>query len=119
MKRLLAFAVVAAVIVGAASVYAGGACCPAGKDKKTEAKSDACADMMSKLNLTDGQKAKVTALKEESKKATSTSECYDMMSKGLEKILTADQLKQWNADCEKAKAGCGAMKEQAKTDDKK
>ncbi len=107
MKRILAFAAAAAVIVGAASVYAGGACCAAGKAKaKDEAKSEACTDMMSKLNLTDDQKTKITALKEECKKATSTSECHAMMSTGLERILTTEQQAQWKAECSKAAKSC-------------
>ena len=107
MKKFCAFAVAAALLVGAASVYAGGGCCAAGK-----AKGAACSDMFSKLKLTDEQKAKVTALKDECLKATSTSERREMMTQGMQSILTPDQFAQWKSACDAGmKSGaCPAMK---------
>lgn len=109
MKKLFAFLVATAVIAGAVSVYAGGACCAAKADKakmSAAGNSDVCGELTAKLNLTDDQKAKLSALKEECKKATSTSECREMMSKGLEKILTPEQLAQHKAECEKMSKAC-------------
>jgi Spy/CpxP family protein refolding chaperone len=104
MKRILAFAVAAIITMGAAAVYAGPGCC-AGMSK-TGAKGGACSgDMFSKLKLTDEQKAKVEALKADCRRATSTSECHDVFSKGLEKILTPEQLTQWKAQSDKAVKG--------------
>ena len=114
MKRLFAFVVAAVVTIGAASVYAGDGCCAAGK---TSAKSASCGDMFSKLNLTDAQKAKIAALKEQTTRATSTSEARAMMSKGLEQILTPEQWAQCQSNCDKAmKSGeCPFMKSAQKS----
>lgn len=112
MKRLFAFVVAAALMVGAASVYAGGdGCCMAGKKAKGDAKQG-CSDMFSKLNLTDAQKAKVSALMERCEGAASTAERREMFSKGIQDILTPEQFAQWKADCEKMKASgeCPFMK---------
>ncbi len=108
MKKFCAFAVAAALLVGAASVFADGSgCCAAGK-----AKGAACGDMFSKLKLTDEQKAKVTALKDECLKGTSTSERRDMMAKGMQSILTPEQFAQWKSACDAGmKSGaCPSMK---------
>lgn len=116
MKKCLVLACAAVVAVGAISVYAGGDGCCMGKSAKAGGQ---CSDMFSKLNLTDEQKAKINALHEECAKATSKSEAMEKFNKGIEGVLTADQLKQWKADSEKAKAGCPMMKDQAKKDDTK
>lgn len=119
MKRLLAFAVAAVVAISAASVYAGDGCCAAGK---TSAKSAACGDMFSKLKLTDEQKAKIATLKEQTTRATSTSEARAMMSKGLEQILTPEQFAQCQSSCNKTtmKSGeCPFMKSTHKSADSK
>ena len=115
MKKLLAFAVAAVVGLSAVSVFAGEGCCMSGKAKSTAGAS--CSDMFSKLNLTDSQKAQIEALKERTKTATSTSESHAMFNEGMEKILNADQLTQFKAQCDKAKAGggCPYMKSQAKS----
>lgn len=109
MKRFYAFVVVAALMVGAAAVYAGDGCC-AGMSKS--AKGAACSDMLSKLKLTDEQKARVETLKEQCHTATSTSERREMMTKGMESILTPDQFAQWKSACDKAMSSgaCPAMK---------
>jgi Spy/CpxP family protein refolding chaperone len=118
MKRLYSFAVAAALVLGAVSVYAGDGCCAAGK---TSAKSAACGDMFSKLNLTDAQKAKIATLKEQTLRATSTSEAHAMMSKGMEQILTPDQFTQWQSGCDKAmkSSECPFMKSMKKSADTK
>jgi Spy/CpxP family protein refolding chaperone len=115
MKKVLAFAVAAVVGLSAMSVFAGGdGCCMAGK-----AKGAACSDMFSKLNLTPEQKAKIDALKDDAKRAVSTSEAHAMFSDGLAKILTPEQLTEFKAQCDKAKAkaggGCPFMNSQKKS----
>ncbi|MGO9246012.1 MAG: hypothetical protein ACLP0A_03255 [Verrucomicrobiia bacterium] len=103
MKRFLAFVVAAVVVMSAAAVYAGEGCCAG-----MSAKGASCGgDMFSKLNLTPDQKAKVNTLMAECHRATSTSECHQLMSSGLEKILTPDQLAQWKAMGNKAAKGGG------------
>jgi Spy/CpxP family protein refolding chaperone len=105
MKTVIAVALAGVVFVGAASVYAGGnGCCMAGKSKSSANAGASCQDMMSKLNLTDEQKAKVAALKDQTSRAVSTSERMQQFSDGLKQILTAEQLTQWNDICTKAKA---------------
>ncbi len=99
MKKLLGFAVAMAVLAGVASTYADGGC--SGMAGKSSSGS-CCSAMFSKLDLTSQQKAQVTALQEQCKRATSTSEYHEMFSKGLEKILTPEQLTQWKANVDKA-----------------
>jgi len=102
MKRLLAFAVAAVVVMSAAAVYAGEGCCRGMSEKG----ASCCDNMFSKLNLTPDQKARVNTLMAECHKATSTSEFHQMFSSGLEKILTPDQLAQWKAmGCKAPKVG--------------
>jgi hypothetical protein len=104
MKRFLTFTVAAVVALGAASVFAGEGCC--GGMSKSSAKGASCGDMFSKLNLTADQKAKVENLKQDCLKATSTSEFHAMFNDGLEKILSPDQLAEWDPHRGKAlKAG--------------
>ena len=65
------------------------------------------------------QKAKVETLKQDCLKSTSTSEFHAMFNSGLEKILSPDQLAQWETHSGKAKASgeCPYMKSVgAKTD---
>jgi len=110
MKKLFVLAVVAAAVaLGAALVHADGGCC-AGKSQSS-AKSGCCNDMLSKLNLTPEQKAKIETLRADTRRATSTSESHQMFSAGLEKILTPDQLAQLKTQCEKTtkSGGCPFM----------
>jgi hypothetical protein len=96
MKRLLAVAAVAIMVAGTAAVYAGEGCCGG-----MSAKGASCSgDSFSKMNLTSDQKAKVEALKQDCLRATSRSEFHQMFGTGLEKILTPDQLAQWQSHCD-------------------
>jgi hypothetical protein len=96
MKRLLAVAVAAVMVAGAAAVYAGEGCCGG-----MSAKGASCSgDSFSKLSLTGDQKAKIEALKLDCLRATSRSEFHQMFGAGLEKILTPDQLAQWQSHCD-------------------
>jgi Spy/CpxP family protein refolding chaperone len=98
-----------AVIVSVATaVYAGDGCCKAG-DKTEAGKSH---DMFSKLNLTADQKTKLTALKAECDKEGCTEASRAKMMKGLEGILTAEQLTQVKAM--HAEAGCPMKKSSEK-----
>ena len=108
MKKLLAFVVVAVMLISVATIYAGEGCC-AGKSANGAA---CCGDMFSKLNLTPDQKARVNNLLADCHRATSHSEFHAMFSSGLEKILTPDQFAQWKASGDKASnsGGCPFMK---------
>ena len=103
MKRLLAVAVAAVMVVGAAAVYAGEGCCGG-----MSAKGASCSgNMFSKLNLTGDQQTKIEALKQDCLRATSRSEFHQMFGAGLEKILTPEQLAQWQSHCDGAAKSSG------------
>ena len=110
MKKMIGLLVAAAVLAGVASLHAqsGGTCPSCG----TPGAAKSCpmsgkSDVMSKLNLTDEQKTKIAALREECAKAGRTPEACDKCMKGIEAVLTAEQLAQWKEACQKAKAGGG------------
>jgi hypothetical protein len=107
MKKFLAFTVVAVIAISTIAVYADEGCGAA----KSAKSASCCSDMFSKLNLTPEQKAKVNTLFADCHKATSHSEFHAMLSSGLEKILTPDQLAQWKATCDKGtkSGGCPFM----------
>ena len=109
MKKVFVLAVMAAVALGAASVYADGGCCAS--KSKSSANGSCCSDKLSKLNLTPEQKAKIDTLRADTRRATSKSESNQMFSAGLEKILTPDQLAQLKTQCEKPmkSGGCPFM----------
>ncbi|MBI5683814.1 MAG: hypothetical protein HZC54_01915 [Verrucomicrobia bacterium] len=118
MKKIIGLLVAAAMMAGVATMYAqGGGCssCP----KSAGAKSCPLAgktDVLGKLNLSEEQKAKVAALREECDKAGRTPEACAKCMKGIESVLTPEQLTVWKAACEKTKqsggcpvsAGCGS-----------
>lgn len=109
MKKVLGVVLATVVALGINGSFAGEACCPS----KAKAAASACQDKFGKLNLTDAQKTKLSALDGRVKNATSTSEGKAMYQKGLEEILTADQLAQLKASCEKDAAGCAKEKASA------
>jgi Spy/CpxP family protein refolding chaperone len=118
MKKLVVLMVAVIVTIGAAAVYAGDGCC-AGMSKSSAKGASCSGDMFSKMNLTPDQKTKIETLKQDCRKATSTSELHETFTKGLEKILTPEQLAQWKSQCDKAASGggCPFMKSMgAKTD---
>src|SRR5262245_38136318 len=103
MKQLLMAVVVGTILAGTATVFAGEGCC---MSKATSAKAGAksgapCGDALSKLKLTDDQKAKVAALEAECGKTACTETSRAKMIKGLEGILTADQLAEFKAEIAK------------------
>lgn len=107
MKRQLAV-ILMGVIVSSAAVYAHCGHCEGDKPKTETKPAVSCpgAAALEKLNLTDDQKAKIADLQKECAKATSKSECREKCSAGLEKILTADQLKEWKSACGAGAKSC-------------
>ncbi len=105
MKKIIAMWVAAAVLAGVASLHAQSGCpsCAAGAAKSCPMSGKS--DLAAKLNLTDEQKAKITALREECAKAGATKDACEKCMKSIESVLTPEQLTQWKAACEKAKAG--------------
>jgi Spy/CpxP family protein refolding chaperone len=101
MKRMIGIVVAAAVVSGVAAVYAGDACCAAGKAKAGATGS--CAGMFSGLKLSDEQQAKVDALVKECQGAKCTEESRAKFMAGVKGVLTAEQYTEWQAQCDKAK----------------
>jgi hypothetical protein len=126
MKKLLTM-IAAVAVLGGVAAWAHGGNCPGDKAKaeakpaasscaakcaaKGEAKAEAECPMsaaLAKLTLTDEQKKQVESLKADCGKATSQSEARKMCAAGLEKILTAEQYKEWQAACDAGAKKCGA-----------
>lgn len=100
-----------ALLAASVTAHAGAGCCAAGKAKseaKTTAttKLDGCYAMLSRLDLTPDQKAKVDALHAECQKEKCTDTSQAKFVKGLEQILTPAQVAQCKELC--AKEGKGA-----------
>jgi Spy/CpxP family protein refolding chaperone len=117
MKKVLGFAVAAMMLAGGSSVFAGAACCAAGKAKSEAKVSKAgCGDIFAKLDLTEEQRAELEALKAECDEAGCTIESREKFMSGLKEILTPEQLEQCKALCEKAKgSACPFMKGESKS----
>jgi Spy/CpxP family protein refolding chaperone len=109
MKRLIMLAVVSAVCMGLVSscVCSKGEakpckpakCSMAGKEGMS---IDKC-PVMSKLNLTDEQKAKVQAICDGCSKEKCSKKACKKMTAELEKVLTPEQMTQYKAACEEMK----------------
>jgi len=106
MKRLTVLIVAAVVLTGLSASYAQcgrGGCPLAGASAKAcPSGCDVCATAMEKLALTDEQKTKVAALKEECSKVGCPLTSRAKFCAGLKEILTAKQLAQVTAACKKA-----------------
>jgi hypothetical protein len=117
MKKIVGLLIAAAVMAGVATLYAQGGCssCPSSSAGKSCALAGK-ADVLGKLNLSDEQKGKIAALREECDKAGRTPEACAKCMKGIESLLAPEQLTVWKAACQKAKqsggcpasAGCGS-----------
>jgi len=107
-KVLVAVCAVAAVSL---SAYAGEGCC-ASKAKAAAKASGGCGDMLSKLNLTADQQAKIASLKADCDKEKCSDSARAKYMKGLEGILTAEQVAQCKELC--AKEGKNACPMQAR-----
>jgi hypothetical protein len=97
MKKVIGLALVSLLVAGGFAAFAGGGDRVAGK-----AAASASCPVGAKLNLTAEQQARVAALMQECAKATSTSERRTMCEDGMQKILTPEQLTQWQATRDQA-----------------
>lgn len=110
MKKAVGmFAIVSLLALGAPA-YAGCGSCEAHKPAAKSCPVGTCASVLSKMNLTAEQKAKVADLKAAFAKSENKADGCAAFMKGLEGILTPDQLAQCKEGCAKAKAagGCPA-----------
>jgi len=108
MTRILAFTVAVAALIGTQTVQAGPSCCPVSKAKAAEqAKAslgscgEKCLEKSFKgIEMTEDQETKFAALMKECKGQECSVTSAKAMKKGLEKILTEDQIKTLKASCE-------------------
>ena len=121
MKKYVLAAVLSLVCIGLVTSCT----CPKGKTskcspakcqpaKQAAVSVDQC-PVLSKLNLTAAQKAEVQKLMDQCEPLRGTKKGCAQMKKGLKKILTQEQMAQFNAACKEMKksAGCksaGKMK---------
>ena len=107
MKRFMGMLMVSALVLGVAVARASAGCCSGEGAAKTGANFTAKNDCFAKLNLSDDQKSKVTALMADCKAGGCNAAARDKMTAGLKGILTPDQYAQWTAACEQAKTTTG------------
>jgi hypothetical protein len=121
MKKLLFMVVVSVVCLGLVSSCAcpknKSVSCPATKcpaTVQTGASIDQC-PVMSKLNLSDAQKAEVQRICDKCAKAGCPRKACKEMTKELEKVLTPEQMTQFKAACNamKGKSGGGMKAEKS------
>jgi Spy/CpxP family protein refolding chaperone len=97
--------IVGLAVMGAVVAYAeekaGGASCPMSKSKAAVA----CEGVVAKMDLTAEQKAKVNEILGACKQAGCTKESKEKCLKDLEGVLSAEQMKEVKAACEKS-GGC-------------
>lgn len=126
MKKLWISLAMIALCSAAQHVQAHCGKCPGDKPAAAANGADAAAtkclgsDIVSKLNLTDDQKTKIEATRQQCAKAATPEECKKVCTEGMEKILTPEQFKQWSAataDCT-GKGKCPFMEAAAKSEDK-
>jgi len=108
MTRILALTVAVAALIGTQTIHAGPACCPASKAKAAEeAKAalgscdDKCLEVSFKgIEMTEDQETKIADLMKECKGQECSVSSAKAMKKGLEEILTEEQIKTLKASCE-------------------
>jgi hypothetical protein len=105
MKKVFGWILAAVVLTSASAVYAG--CGSCGADAKKCDKP--CSVALDKLKLSDAQKAKVAALKDECKGISCPKATQAKMATSLKGILTEQQYQQWEKACASTKKadGCG------------
>jgi len=109
MKKLLITLAAVALMGVTAQVQAGcGGCDNHPPKAEAAAVKAGCAasDCFAKMDLTEDQKTKIAEVRKQCAKAESKEECRKVCAANFEKILTADQFKQW----QEATTGCGAAK---------
>ncbi len=106
MKKLVGMIAAAAVLIAAGTAYAHCGSCATDKAKAGGCPVSACSKALGKMDLSADQKAKVAALKEAFDKAGGTPEACAKYMKGLESVLTKEQLAQCKAACGKTSDCC-------------
>jgi len=100
--------VVAGSIALAGNVWAGGACCPASKsDKSASKKYSSCTKALKGIELSDEQKAQISAIEAECEAEGMTAEaCAKSMDK-IRAVLTDEQKASYDEACGKSTGAKG------------
>jgi len=111
MKKIALVVALLGVVAFVGQAWAGGACCPSSKAKKSAEKVDksACVSALSGIELTAEQQEKINAIEEACKAKGSTVEaCTESLSQ-IRDVLTDEQKTAFDAASVKSasKAGCG------------
>ncbi len=114
MKKVLLFAAALMITGSMSQVLAGSACCPASKVKADKvAKAECGEDCFAGLDLTADQKTKMAALMSDCEGTECDVTSAKKMKKGLAGILTAEQMKSLQSQCDEK--GCGLADTGAKS----
>jgi Spy/CpxP family protein refolding chaperone len=100
MRNWLMGLVVAGLVMGTASAWAGGSCCPSKKSKSDDAAKSgawgACDSALSSLELTADQKAKIFDIQQSCKKDGCSKEACKKSMGEIRDVLTPEQQAKWD-----------------------
>lgn len=107
MNRMMLSLLVAGLVTGAGSVWAGSGCCSwtasKAREAKVEAKKEmACAKALTGIELTEDQTEKVAAITAECEAAGCSKEACDASVASIREVLTDDQKAAFDAAVEAA-----------------
>lgn len=110
MKKAVGMLAIVSLLALGAPAYAGCGSCEAHKSAAKSCPVGTCASVLSKMDLNAEQKARVAELKAAFAKSENKSEGCAAFMKGLEGVLTPEQLAKCKEGCAKAKSagGCPA-----------
>jgi hypothetical protein len=100
MRSVIVCATLALALSGAVSAWAGGSCCAKGK-KDSARKS--CSEQFSSLSLSDEQRARISEIEKACAEEGNSKEACEKYSGEIKKLLSAEQLKEWEAACQPAR----------------
>lgn len=102
MRTWVMAVIAASLVMGVASAWAGGSCCAskksanAGDVAKGGKDWDQCEKMISSMDLSEDQKAKISSIQEACKKEGSTEESCGKYMSQIRDVLTPDQQAKWD-----------------------
>jgi Spy/CpxP family protein refolding chaperone len=94
--------VAASLVMGVASAWAGSSCCPAKKSAKAGEVAKGgkdwaqCEKMVSSMDLSEDQKAKISSIQEACKKEGNTEESCGKYMGQIRDVLTPEQQTKWD-----------------------
>ncbi|MBI5396870.1 MAG: hypothetical protein HZA91_16365 [Verrucomicrobia bacterium] len=110
MKKTVGMIAIVSLLAIGAPAYADCGSCDAHKAAAKSCPVGACASVLSKMDLSAEQKAQVAGLKAAFAKSENKAEGCAAFMKGIQSVLTPEQLAQCKEECAKLKAagGCPA-----------